>query len=419
MKLATLKLSHKNAGDFADGSFITPQNITETDLFSMRERNVLGISDEIENEACQVWEFAFWKPSDDKAKVIERTSVVPEVIPPARFKYEATIHQGRIERILETDRLRYSRSGRLIRTKYLIRADGAHSVVRRCMGLTLDGESLDHIWGVIDLVIDTDFPDIRRRCAIHSPAGSIMVIPRERILTGDYLTRLYVQVPGLVDQKGDLIDEEAFKVPRSGRDLRAKVTLEGILQQATNAFRPYSIRPKHHDSIDWWAAYQIVQRVSPKFIVKDSQRIDRVFIVGDACHTHSPKAGQGMNVSMMDSYNLAWKLAYHINGISPMIDNLAPLLDTYQVERQSNAQILIDFDRKFSAMFSGEMDIGAEHTYKEFRETFSTGNGFTSGCGVEYPESMVVVRDSPDNATSPVHGTNYLLGVLWPVTYGT
>ncbi|KAI7973003.1 hypothetical protein EIK77_001577 [Talaromyces pinophilus] len=279
-----------------------------------------------------------------------------------------------------------------------------------------------------------------------------MVIPRERILTGDYLTRLYVQVPGLVDQKGDLIDEEAFKVPRSGRDLRAKVTLEGILQQATNAFRPYSIRPKHHDSIDWWAAYQIVQRVSPKFIVKDSQRIDRVFIVGDGrcslmdgsilsqslilCHqpvihivpryVQGPKilstqllilnlqAGQGMNVSMMDSYNLAWKLAYHINGISPMIDNLAPLLDTYQVERQSNAQILIDFDRKFSAMFSGEMDIGAEHTYKEFRETFSTGNGFTSGCGVEYPESMVVVRDSPDNATSPVHGTNYLLGVLWP-----
>jgi phenol 2-monooxygenase (NADPH) len=272
----------------------------------------LGISDEIENEACQMWEFAFWKPSDDKAKVIERTSVVPEVIPPARFKYETTIHQGRIERILETDLLRYSGRGvlrntkllhmqldendtefpvlaeietdgvkRLIRTKYLVGADGAHSVVRRCMGLTLDGESLDHIWGVIDLVIDTDFPDIRRRCAIHSPAGSIMVIPRERIVTGDYLTRLYVQVPGLVDQKGDLIDEEAFKVPRSGRDLRAKVTLEGILQQATNAFRPYSIRPKHHDSIDWWAAYQIGQRVSPKFIVKDSQGIDRVFIVGD------------------------------------------------------------------------------------------------------------------------------------------
>lgn len=60
------------------------------------------------------------------------------------------------------------------------------------MGLKLEGESLDHIWGVVDLVVDTDFPDIRRRCAIHSPAGSVMVIPRERIATGNYLTRLYV-----------------------------------------------------------------------------------------------------------------------------------------------------------------------------------------------------------------------------------
>jgi len=38
-------------------------------------------------------------------------------------------------------------------------------------------------------------------------------------------------------------------------------------------------------------------------------RSPRVFIAGDACHTHSPKAGQGMNVSMQDSFNLGWKLA--------------------------------------------------------------------------------------------------------------
>lgn len=68
---------------------------------------------------------------------------------------------------------------KVIRTKHLVGADGAHSVVRRCMGLPLEGESLDHIWGVVDMVAETDFPDIRRRCAIHSPAGSIMIIPRE------------------------------------------------------------------------------------------------------------------------------------------------------------------------------------------------------------------------------------------------
>ena len=48
--------------------------------------------------------------------------------------------------------------------------------------------------------------------------------------------------------------------------------------------------------VDWWAAYQIGQRVATKFAVQDNQGTDRVFIMGDACHTHSPKAGQGMNV---------------------------------------------------------------------------------------------------------------------------
>lgn len=273
----------------------------------------LGISTEIENEACQMWQFAFWNPSSDPNKVIERTSVVPEVIPPARFRYEATIHQGRIERIMETDLLRYSERGivrntkvvdvkideegdaefpvlvtmatdgveKTVRTKHLVGADGAHSVVRQCMGLRLEGESLDHIWGVVDMVAETDFPDIRRRCGIHSPAGSVMIIPRERISTGEYLTRLYVQVPEDVAPESDQTPNgvEGVKA-EDARQRRSKITLEGILKQAADAIKPYSLRPKE-DAVDWWAAYQIGQRVSPEFIVNDSKGIARVFIAGD------------------------------------------------------------------------------------------------------------------------------------------
>lgn len=274
----------------------------------------LGLSDEILCEGCQMWEVAFWNPSEDKDKVIERTSIVPDVAVPARFPHEVTIHQGRIERILEMDLLRYSKRGvqrnskvvsvkidesndpeypvvaeieteghrRTVRSKYLVGADGAHSAVRRSMGLKLEGESSDHIWGVVDLVVDTDFPDIRRRCAIHAPAGSVMVIPRERIATGDYLTRLYVQVDGLAkpdsDQTpvGDLDrQKEEAKVRRS------QVTLEGIFAQAAEAFKPYYIRPKVDGAIDWWAAYQIGQRVANQFSVKDLKGMDRVFIAGD------------------------------------------------------------------------------------------------------------------------------------------
>lgn len=275
----------------------------------------LGISDEIENESCHMWEFAFWNVSEDPSKVIEKRSVVPEVIPPARFPYEATIHQGRIERIMETDLQRYSERGvlrntkllslrldehgdpefpvlaevevdgvpRTLRTKHLVGADGAHSVVRRSVGLQLEGQSLDHIWGVVDLVVDTNFPDIRRRCAIHSPAGSVMVIPRERIMTGEYLTRLYVQVPGDVDpdvnEDAGVNEDADLKEAAKGR--RSNVTLEGILNQIKAVFQPYYIRPKRDDAIDWWAAYQIGQRICPEFIVKDTSGIGRVFIVGD------------------------------------------------------------------------------------------------------------------------------------------
>ncbi|KAJ5947865.1 hypothetical protein N7466_000880 [Penicillium verhagenii] len=410
----------------------------------------LGISDEIENEACQMWQFSFWNPSSNKDKIIERTAVMPEVIPAARFKYEATLHQGRIERIMETDLLRYSGRGvlrntnlidvsidadgdaefpvlarisvdgveRSVRTKHLVGADGAHSVVRRCMGLKLEGESLDHIWGVVDLVAETDFPDIRRRCAIHSPAGSVMVIPRERIATGEYLTRLYVHVPETVDPgDADRVEGES----EDARARRSKITLEGILKQAADAMKPYYIRPKG-GVVDWWAAYQIGQRVSPEFIVKDEKGVARVFISGDACHTHSPKAGQGMNVSMMDSYNLAWKLIYHINGLTPSSsESPTPILDTYQTERHEIAQQLIDFDRKFSTMFSGKMGATEGLTQEEFQQAFKLGNGFTSGCGVEYPapQNPLVVRDDEmgDNQNqnnSPITGTDYLSGILRP-----
>lgn len=325
---------------------------------------------------------------------------------------------------------------RTVRSKYLVGADGAHSMVRRCMGLKLEGESLDHIWGVVDLIVDTDFPDIRRRCAIHSPAGSVMVIPRERIATGDYLTRLYVQVPGDVDPENEQNENGTSTPAPDARTRRSKVTEETIFERAAAAFKPYYIRPKTDGAVDWWAAYQIGQRVTDSFSVKDSKGMNRVFIAGDgtyaqiltietiadrlniiACHTHSPKAGQGMNVSMMDSYNLAWKLAYTIHGLTPSTTNQDPLLDTYHTERHTIAHQLIDFDRAFSSMFSGK--IGASEdgvsalTHEEFMQVFSRGNGFTSGCGVEYPENMTVKRDLSDEI-NPVSGTDYLSGVLRP-----
>lgn len=120
----------------------------------------------------------------------------------------------------------------------------------------------------------------------------------------------------------------------------------------------------------------------------------------------------------MDSYNLAWKLIYSINGLTPYSEGQPDgILDTYHTERHTIAQELIEFDRAFSSMFSGKIgaskDGAGSLTHGEFLEVFSKGNGFTSGCGIEYPENMIVNRTLKED-NNPIHGTDYLSGVLRP-----
>ncbi|KAE8329615.1 FAD binding domain-containing protein [Aspergillus sergii] len=164
-----------------------------------------------------------------------------------------------------------------VKAKFMVGCDGAHSWVRRQLGFKLEGDSTDYIWGVLDIVPITNFPDIRHRCAIHSAnAGSVMIIPRE-----NKLVRLYIQL------------QATEHAPTGGKADRSWITPEVILQSAQRIMHPYKI---NYTYCDWWTAYQIGQRVGDHFSLRE-----RVFLAGDAVHTHSPKAGQGMNVSMQDS----------------------------------------------------------------------------------------------------------------------
>lgn len=123
---------------------------------------------------------------------------------------------------------------------------------------------------------------------------------------------------------------------------------------------------------------------------------------------------------MMDSFNLAWKLIYSIHGLTPdyASEKSDPIVDTYHTERHTIAHELIAFDRDFSSMFSGK--IGASEdgvgglTHDQFLEVFSRGNGFTSGCGIEYPENMTVDRTVEKDGKDPIQGTDYLSGLLRP-----
>jgi hypothetical protein len=205
----------------------------------------------------------------------------------------------------------------------------------------------------------------------------MMVIPRE-----NKLVRLYIQLTEI-------------KPDASGRADRSQITPEHIITAAQKIIAPYKLS---YEYCDWWTAYQIGQRVGTNF---DSQ--NRVFLAGDAVHTHSPKAGQGMNVSMQDSYNLGWKIAMVVKGVAQ-----PSILKTYQSERRRIAQDLIAFDHKFSRLFSGRpaKDVMDEEgvNMEDFKNAFLKGNMFASGLSVDYGTSMLVAK--PGDPTAEGDGTD-------------
>jgi phenol 2-monooxygenase len=145
--------------------------------------------------------------------------------------------------------------------------------------------------------------------------------------------------------------------------------------------------------VAWWSVYEIGQRLCDKFDDVPEEEVGtrspRVFIAGDACHTHSPKAGQGMNVSMQDSFNLGWKLASVLRGRCP-----PQFLHTYSAERQAVAKELIDFDRKFAKLFSdppkAAADAGSEGVdLTEFQKYFVKQGRFTAGTETRYRPSII------------------------------
>jgi phenol 2-monooxygenase/3-hydroxybenzoate 4-monooxygenase len=258
-----------------------------------------------------------------------------------------------------------------LRARYVVGCDGARSAVRKSIGRQLVGDSANVAWGVMDVLGVTDFPDIRYKSAVQSVHGNLLVIPRE----GGYLFRIYVEM--------DKLGEEE-RVANKG------ITLEQLIAAAQRILHPYQLDVKE---VPWWSVYEIGQRICEQYDEVPGEevgaRAPRVFIAGDACHTHSPKAGQGMNFSMQDSFNLGWKLAAVLRGQSP-----ASLLHTYSQERQPAARQLIDFDREWAKMFSDKPRQGAAGEAegvdpKEFQRYFEQHARFTAGVGTHYPPALL------------------------------
>ncbi|KFZ17699.1 hypothetical protein V502_04453 [Pseudogymnoascus sp. VKM F-4520 (FW-2644)] len=242
----------------------------------------------------------------------------------------------------------------IIRAKYALACDGAHSTVRKALGFKMIGDSTDAVWGVIDAHSITDFPDIRKKCILRTKAGSLLIIPRE----GGSLVRFYIELA-----EGTVAKD---------------VKLGDLQSTARRIFHPY--RMEFVDTV-WWSAYSIGQRHADYF-----SKDNRVFLTGDACHTHSPKAGQGMNTSLQDGYNIGWKLAAVLKHQAS-----ANLLQTYNLEREKVAIDLIEFDRAFARAFSSK-------SKEDFSEHFIKSGRYTAGLTKRYDQSEITNIKSSDES---------------------
>ncbi|MFT6956807.1 MAG: phenol 2-monooxygenase [Halieaceae bacterium] len=256
--------------------------------------------------------------------------------------------------------------------RYVVGCDGARSTVRKMLDIPLRGDAANKSWGVMDALLITDFPDIRVKSFIQSGGGgSVIIVPRE----GGYLVRLYIEL--------ELLDKDQ-------RVASLDISLEHLIAAAKKIFHPYEFDVKE---VPWWSVYEIGQRVADKFdntpVDSDGSIHPRAFIAGDACHTHSPKAGQGLNVAIHDAFNLGWKLASVLLGRCQ--DNV---LNTYSEERRKIAQDLISLDKALSTLVSTQPTAKKSLEQEggnidEIQKYIAKQSVFIAGTGVQYGSSIL------------------------------
>ncbi|HEY8317199.1 MAG TPA: FAD-dependent monooxygenase [Amnibacterium sp.] len=370
---------------------------------SVETFQAFGFATEVTDEAYRNVEMCFWKPSPDDPSKIVRASRAPDDATGISEFPHIYVNQSRIldyflrdavrapgravpdygiefvdctidpeAEYAVTARVRYTagaRQGeeRTVRAKYLVGGDGARSAVRASLGHRLEGEASMHAWGVMDVMANTDFPDFQVKCSIQSQAaGNILLIPRE----GGYLSRMYVDL-------GEVDEHDAGAV--------RETPIEAMIDAANRILSPYSLDVR---AVTWWSVYEVAHRITDGFddvpAGLSGQRSPRAFIMGDACHTHSAKAGQGMNVSIQDGFNLGWKLAAVLERRAP-----ESLLATYAAERKVVAQNLIDFDREWSAMMARPVDSWEDPD--ELERWYLATMEFPAGFMTEYTESPITL----------------------------
>lgn len=239
-------------------------------------------------------------------------------------------------------------------TPYLIGCDGAHSTVRKGLGLPMEGDTLDMQWQTADVKMDWDNEGDFAIIKFSSQGFAFLV----RIEDGRW--RVALGAIGVrVEKPEDL-------------------TLDMVQDLLTNKM---GIKARLYDPV-WTAPFNINTRMAPKL------NVGRVFITGDACHVHSPLGAQGMNTGIQDAYNLAWKLAYVMKGYATQT-----FAQSYHDERHANAKRLLELVGPLSkaASLSAPMAMALRNSAMSFANII----GVTHLMGRRMSQLDVHYRDSP------------------------
>ncbi|KAK8015074.1 hypothetical protein PG990_008370 [Apiospora arundinis] len=200
-----------------------------------------------------------------------------------------------------------------IRAKYVVGADGAHSIVRHATSVQFEGDAYPQDFILCDARLRNSSMS-RDRFRICMRYGLLLVFP-----LGNDIVRLVASRPGVpaTDEPvlKDFQDWLDYMVPDGGGEI--------------------------YDPI-WLTRFKLHHRVSTNY------RDGRLFLAGDAAHIHSPAGGQGMNTGIQDSVNLGWKLASVLRGEQP-----DAFLDSYNEERRPiGLRILGSSDYLFNVVAS-------------------------------------------------------------------
>jgi 2-polyprenyl-6-methoxyphenol hydroxylase-like FAD-dependent oxidoreductase len=257
-----------------------------------------------------------------------------------------------------TTRLVGKAGEQVVRVRYLVGADGGRSFVRHGLDIGFPGKTLGVRAVVADVVLTGLGRDAWHRFSEGSMQRQMSLCP----LAGTELFQLQAPIP----LEGDV-------------DLSA----EGLTRMVAERTGRNDIAVQ---SVSWASAFNMNARLADRY------RAGRVFLAGDAAHTHPPTGGQGLNTSIQDAYNLGWKLAAVIGG-APDI-----LLDSYEEERRPIAASMLGLATKL-------LDDAKRGEMRRGREVHQLDLGYTeSSIALETPQrsgGLLAGDRAPD---APIRG---------------